>query len=103
RGGTVRAAEEFGVGVQRPREVGWFTRLRAASTGLADRFRYRDDVADGNHTHYSRLLEARSNAGLAAVDRWERRMLRPIELRLATLAPEPVEAGCSPTVGAPPE
>ena len=74
-------------GVPLPDPVGFWRRRALVWHGCIDRWTLRDEVKDGQHTHLSRWLEARTNHGIALVDRWERRVLAPIERRLAQLPP----------------
>ena len=84
-----------------PKPVGFWRRMHMLVLGFRDRFRYRDAVKDGQHTHLSRWIEATANRGISRVDTWERGNLAPIETELAALPAEPpftvaTEAGIAP-------
>jgi hypothetical protein len=76
--------------IPRPPAIGFFRRWHVRLLGFGDRFRYRNDVADGAHTHLTRWIDGRSNRGIARLERWSSAQVAPIDRELATLSVEPV-------------
>lgn len=76
--------------IPRPPAIGLFRRLHVRALGFGDRFRYRNDVADGSHTHLTRWLDGRSNRGIARLERWHRAQVAGLDRELAKLDVQPV-------------